>query len=379
MSFGHALYYPHINLTNKNWLKHAMLFWDRISRIVPYRLDPQDDEDIIRIKETTDFIQDYHPESWDTSDTFHRFSKIIEHLIHSDNFFYERYRNSEHRQFRRHYDDFRHRNRFYSEMVKSKGTYLHIQKIDERLKEMLFEYGLAIPGENQWEDWVKIDNEIGLLYMSYFAKSISKKKSLPIVTDVEEAYSASINYESNIWSDNKAEFEYRLGNLLIETSIPKNVNDVSVDKILKIRDKYKSERAAFFIEISRLSDSLSNVDNHEAMEDALNLYSNSIKKEVENLEKLFKSFKVETVNKFLSISIPSSVVSLIESVPTETKPLVIAGGIIFGIFSAANTIKKDKLELNKNPKSYLLNIKSETSGDNIFRRINDLISGMRKW
>ena len=56
MSFGHALYYPHINLTNKNWVKHALLFWDKISRIVPYSVETEDSEDIIRIKDETDFI-----------------------------------------------------------------------------------------------------------------------------------------------------------------------------------------------------------------------------------------------------------------------------------------------------------------------------------
>ena len=57
--------------------------------------------------------------------------------------------------------------------------------MDPRMKEFLFQIGVAIPGQNEWEDWIKVDNEIGLLYMTYFAKSISKNQSLPIVTDVE--------------------------------------------------------------------------------------------------------------------------------------------------------------------------------------------------
>ncbi len=67
MSFGHALYYPHINLTNKNWLKYAVLYWDKISRIVPSSIQPTDSEDIIRLRSELDFIKEYRPEPWDVS------------------------------------------------------------------------------------------------------------------------------------------------------------------------------------------------------------------------------------------------------------------------------------------------------------------------
>lgn len=178
MSFGHALYYPHIDLTNKNWLKHAFLFWDKISRIVPSSVRPSDSEDVIRIRYETGFIEDYSPDSWVVSDAFRSFSEFLENFIHSNRFY---------RHFRRHhYNDwemeYRHRRRFQDDpdfrrgylqaVTQSQGTYLHIQKLDRRLKEQLFEIGLAIPGESEWEDWVRIDNEIGFMYVlsrkSYF-------------------------------------------------------------------------------------------------------------------------------------------------------------------------------------------------------------------
>ncbi len=68
-----------------------------------------------------------------------------------------------------------------------------------------------------------------------------------------------------------------------------------------------------------------------------------------------------------------------EYVSDEAKPFVTAGGIIFGMVSAANSVKKDKLELKQNPKSYLLNLKSELSGGDIFNRVNDTVKGIRKW
>lgn len=268
---------------------------------------------------------------------------------------------------------------FFSELVQTNGSYIHVEKMDTRLKEYLFDIGLAIPGRNEWEDWIKIDNEIGLLYMTYFAKSISKNNSLPIVTDIDLSFSASICFESSINSDYNNQFEYKLGNLLIETIVPKNINNVSLDRILEIRRKYDGERTAFFNEISTLSDTVIGIDNANSLNDALHHHSKLILNETRNLEKLYNAHKIETINKFLTISLPTTISSFSDYIPDNGKPFVVAGGIIFGLLSAANSVRKEKLELKNNPKSYLLNLKSELSGGDIIDRINDTVRGVRKW
>ena len=291
MSFGHALYYPHINLTNKNWVKHALLFWDKISRIVPQSVEPSDSEDIIKLKHESGFIEDYHPEPWDTSHAFQEFSNILREIIESDHFFHERFFERE-RHRRNYIRDYEDRRRFFSELVHSSGTYIHVEKVDRQLKEYLFEIGIAVPGRHEYEDWIKIDNEIGALYMTYFAKSISMHNSLPIVTDVEQSFSAAMHFESKVNSDYRSQFEYRLGNLLIQTVVPKNINDVPLDKLLEIRRKYDEERTAFFNEVSALSNSISAVDNGNALTDALNHHSKLIIKETNNLEKLYNGQRI---------------------------------------------------------------------------------------
>ena len=163
MSLGHALYYPHINLSNKNWVKHALLFWDKISRIVPESVEPSDSEDIIKMKSDFDFIEDYHPKPWDTTKTFHDFSSELQTIIESDQFFNERYFAMDPRR-RNYMRDFENKRRLFSELVQTSGTYIHIEKLDHRMKEFLFQIGVAIPGRNEWENWIKIDSEIGLLY-----------------------------------------------------------------------------------------------------------------------------------------------------------------------------------------------------------------------
>jgi hypothetical protein len=377
MSFGHALYYPHINLTNKNWVKHALLFWDNISRIVPSSVEPADNDDIISIKHRTGFINDYHPDNYDTSNTFNQFSEQLRAIIESDGFFHDRFFGREGH--RRHYmRDYNERRGFYTDMLKSTGTYIHVSKLDDRMKDFLFDIGIAIPGENYYENWIKIDNEIGLLYMTYFAKTISNKKSLPIVTDVEQSFSATIQFESQINSDYKSQFEYRLGNLLIDTIVPRNINDVPLDKIIEIRENYGAERAAFFDEIASLTNTIPTIDTVDSLTDALNHHSKRIIKETKTLEKLYSANKIETTSKFLNISVPTTLASMSDLLPDVAKPIVLAGGVIYGLVSSANSVKKEKLQLQENPKSYLLNLQSELSGDDMFSKINDRVKGTRK-
>jgi hypothetical protein len=63
---------------------------------------------------------------------------------------------------------------------------------------------------------------------------------------------------------------------------------------------------------------------------------------------------------------------LTDYVPGAAKPFLEASGVIIGIISAANSVKKEKLDLQANPKSYLLNLRSELSGDDILQKIKIL-------
>jgi hypothetical protein len=386
MSFGHALYYPHINLTNKNWLKHAFLFWDKISRIVPTSVTPTDSEDVIKIRYETGFIEDYSPDSRVVSEAFREFSEFLESFMPSDNF-YLRVRKSFN------LDDkdykYRHRKSFYEDLdftrnylksiVQTQGMYIHVQKLDKRLKKRLFEIGLAIPGESEWEDWIKIDNEIGLIYMSYLAKVISKDRSLPIVTDVEQFFSVSSYFEPKIFQDYNSKFEYRLGNLLIASFLPKDINRIPFDKLIDIREKYSAERTAFFNTILELCQNIPNIDNESALKDALNHYSKILINQTEQLKLAFEANGIDTVKKFLNISVPSTLVSLSSYIPVEYKPLGIGIGLLFGLVSTLNSVKKERNTLRQKPLSYLLSINSELSGDGLLKRLNDSIRGVCRW
>ena len=116
-----------------------------------------------------------------------------------------------------------------------------------------------------------------------------------------------------------------------------------------------------------------------ALKDALNHYKKDLFEKTNNLKKAFEANKIETTAKFLGISIPTTIASMSNFVPVEYKPLGIGAGILFGLATAANTAIKERNQLREKPLSYLLGVGSELNGAGLFQKINDGISGIRKW
>lgn len=367
MSFGHALYYPTIHLTNKNWLKHAFLFWDKISRIVPQSFQPQDTEDIIKIKQETNFIQDYHPDKWVISETFSSFANYLQNSTE----FGRGYRNSN-------YSSDKERDSYWrmkKNTIVPNESYIHIEKIHSHLLEMLYDLGLAVKGENEWSGWIKIDNDLGNKYMSFLAKSISKAKSIPIVTDKTEYYITDDLFTQNRY---KHLFEEKIGCLLIDVVLPKNINDVTMDQLINIKAKYNDQRMRFLNQINDLSSHLPTIDNKSTLEDALHHHSKSLAYDTRELKKIYELNGIDTVMKPLSISLPTSIVSLSNYIPIEFNTFGVGAGLLFGVISYFNELEKTHLKTQENPMAYLLSIHSELNRQSLFHKITDRLNGMRR-
>ena len=54
-----VLYYPSIEFMNESWVKAALLFWDKVYRIVPESVIPNDSDDINTAK-SEGLVEDIH-------------------------------------------------------------------------------------------------------------------------------------------------------------------------------------------------------------------------------------------------------------------------------------------------------------------------------
>jgi len=247
------------------------------------------------------------------------------------------------------------------------------------LKEYLYFTGIAVPGESQWEDWVKIDCELGLLYMTYLAGSIGKRTARPTVTDHSACFAASSILRRDVERQNVGQLDYVLGNLLIASYAPKDMNTVTIDRLIEFRKKYDNERLAFFDSVAALCRDIPSVENENQLQDALNHHGKALKKQTEDLRKLFEHMRIEPVFRFIGISIPTACTTMIEYVPDSVDPLIIGGGVLLGFASAARSFASDRESLRDNPMSYLLSLQAELDARGFFRRIEDSIQGITRW
>lgn len=386
MSFGHAIYYPHINLTNKNWLKYALLFWDKVSRIVPKAVSPSDSEDVIKIRSEVGFIEDYHPESWDTAQAARDFFTWFSHQIEGPDFLdYYHHMHPElldmlrHSRMGRRHGRYPHPFAILNAIALEQGTYIHVEKLDPQLKEYLYLTGVAVPGENEWSDWVKIDGELGLLYMSYLAGSIGERTSRPTVTDYSTCFASPSVLRWAVKRRYQEELEHGLGNLLLASYAPKDMNSITIDQIIGFRKKYDDERIAFFDSVASLCRDIPSVENADQLQDALNHHGRILKKHTEELKKQFEDMKMEPILRFIGISVPTACTSMIEYVPDAVDPFIIGGGVLLGFASATRSYSKDRKALQDNPLSYLLTLQAELDARGFLKKLANNIQGITRW
>ena len=385
MSLGNAIYYPYIHLTNKNWLKQALLFWDKVSRIVPAGFEPHDTEDVIQLRNETGFVLDHSPEDWTIADAFHDFSTHLDTLLHSEHFL----RDVARRRFRdydymppelrdRIFHDADFRREVLLEVTRGSGSHIHIRKMSPELVAKLAALGLALPGEREWEGWIKIDSGIGYSYMTYLARSISSANGMAVVTDLSSAYCDSVAFAGGPSRSNADQFEQGFGHILIGHFTPKRINDVPLSRLLEIREKYTAERQKFFLTIHELAEKLKSVSNRAEFDAALAAYSKQVTEDAEQLGKIYRGNHIDVVTKMIAVSVPTALTSMAKGLPDQYKPLPIAAGVILGAVTAIRSIQRDRSEMKKQPLSYLLHLQAELEDANAFRRAMHRIGGLMK-
>ncbi|CAA6821724.1 MAG: Unknown protein [uncultured Sulfurovum sp.] len=248
-------------------------------------------------------------------------------------------------------------------VLKNSG-YIHINKIDPRLVKELLELGLAIEGEHEWSSWIKIDNFIGETYMTHLAKVISIVNSIPIVTDKVENITP-IEVDTFRYRE---EFKEQLGYLLIDSVVPKNINNVTIEQLINIRLKYDDQRIAFFDEVNNLSRLLPTIDNKSMLKDALHYHNKLLIKQTKELKKVFNLNGIESIVKPVALSMGVGMATDY-MIPSENKLWGASAGLLYGVVTAYTNIRKRQIETEKDSMAYLLNVQSELDKESLFKTI----------
>ena len=340
--FGRALYYPHINFQDHNWLKFAALYYDGIDRIVPSDNLVKEVELIARINDAatsqeTQFVRNINPRYYadEIAPEFLQYAKSELFVKEKRDKIFERI----------------------SHIVKPTDKYhIHIAKMGREMLEELQGHEIPIKKSTyESEEWVEFDAVTGAMYMSRLANCIATSKSIPLVSD-------DPNFQIIVKEAQKERFvtdiSETLASMVIQSVVPKNIESISTTKIIKFRNNYRDERQQFYSNINDLVKDLYQIEDEQSLKDALDFRKQHIDRATKDIEGVFRSLKIDTGLAIMALSIPSFVSGL---------GWVVAGAGLVAIAAGKLTLKGIEYQKTKrnSPYSYILTLKNKLGNEDL--------------
>lgn len=353
MGFTKALYYPTIDITNEDWLKNAVLFWDEINTIVPSSInDPYQenttrylsDEGILKampVNPDADFIEDL------TTDTLN-------------------YLNT---------------NEAFQLLTQGQGSnyVIHRDKLPREVSHLFDIHPEKLPYEIQHqlrrtmtdEGWFRVNSSFAGFYMTLLANKLCEKKSIALLTD----NSLTSNLSDLVRLDNQIAIQGRshhfhhqntenlkfLSQGLMTNLVIKGIKvskQSSLADIIHFKQNHRDELGLFRTNIAKLTKDIDKDLSFEAMKQQVeDIYNDEFLPAYNLFKKALEGSKVKWMaDNFMKISfISTTATALPMALLGLSLPQALLAGAGISIISSVISYNEDKKEkLRTNPYSYLL-------------------------
>lgn len=351
------LYYPTIDIPSNTWLRNALIYWDKISSIVPMSYDDNPKIDLnpsVQYLKELEIFRPIRPESLifqqAGTELMDRFETEFIQALELPN---KRKLNFSTADIHR------------DKITSKKDAKLHNNKVSQRLLDLLQEKNL-IDFSTIDREWIQIEQETAMLYMSILAKYLAEINSDTTVVGTDSEIYESINFTRSGKSERIPCFSSILNNVL-----PSPMENVPFEKIIDFRTQRRDELLEFRTKILAFESTIGSANSIEEIKRSMIQFSEEIELGVNNLEKSFKDAKIATCAKTLkslvSIKSPTLLstmavyagqVTQIANIPVG---LTIAGlGIMGGIelFQGYINGRNERISLERNSSfSYLFKAK----------------------
>lgn len=274
-----VLYYPTI-LIPPSWLKLAILYWDKVSSIVP---DQWEDKFLLKsswnqeAKSVMEFLEkegEFTPvrpstllnqeKEWANVDTFEReFKEIVKSQEIREN--------------------------VKKSWIKNSFWWIKRDKISKRIHGFLETRNLTEKSK-QHRLWFKVETNTALLYMALLAKYLAD-------IDFDYTFPATnhLEYEDLIYGA-KDNTKMRLSlNIKFINILPEPKEDVSLQDILEFKRNRKDELFHFRETMDDLHGKISLSNSEEEIKETIIQYREKLEREIINLRKVMKDSNIQTV------------------------------------------------------------------------------------
>lgn len=335
MSPSTTLYYPYIHPRRMGDLKAALLFWDRVRRIVPASVTHgervmDDDAECVALTES-ELLVSTRPEPYEAAAAATFFRCIEPHRGHLTIDLATA-----------------------SDMAAtSRG--IHIEKIGGPVLHEMQEQGIA----HRLGDWVHMHDQVGALYMFCLASEMGKRMSVPLLSDASEeaALGEALLFEPE-GDEAVTETLLQMG---IDFPSGAQLENVSAQDIIKFCQRRAPEKLAFREQIERLNAVARTSADPNAVADHLATQKTHIHAAVKDIRRCFDEIKVgAAVGALTKITVPAGIGAAIGSLAlpaSAVASLATMGIVVSAIACYAETRGKLRQARAASPYHYLLTLK----------------------
>lgn len=347
-----ALYYPHINFIDNDWLKAMSMFYERIYRIVPDKITPNDNPELQPLLEDG------------------LIGEMIDPMIYSKDASEE---------FLDQLGDWSAAALTSNKTERYDLSKLHRDKTDENVKRLFREIGYK-----ETDEWFNVPTDFVSNYMLYLARDIAIKNKLNLITNHWAPLTATSYFNLNGWVDeflspfgSKAEDIYdpfALFSLIVSEITPINIGDIPANEIVKFRNKRRDEISNFRESIFALLDELQNLEDPGIRIDLIKDKIRDFKTALKNYHHSADIIKAKGWFgiSFMGFAAPITLAKLLNLPVASTVILVLTGLAVGGIFNVYNTKEELKKLQQSNPISCLFELRKSFRKYTSFRGGGDM-------
>jgi len=270
------LYYPSIEFMEESWVKTALLFWDKIYRIVPESYSPIDSDEI-KAAVAEGFIENIQLSYDDLKTTADQFELFCTKLPFTPAGF-------------------------------ESSNYeinLHHEKMDKRLQAIF----ASQYGSYDKQGFYSVPPEIANGYMFFLAMIASKRRNISRLTDNSDMFAAMAYFDVEGQFDevlHDAEREEQYAQILINNLVPIDIDKLSMPQIVKLQHELSKHKQSFREGVTALCNKLSNIEDSEFIKKEIADYIGQIEEANSSKESWLRRYSRNFRNAVLAVGVPTS-------------------------------------------------------------------------
>lgn len=345
MSTGTALYYPYIHPRQTKQLKAALIYWDRIRRIVPnsvthgdHVLDDDQDAELLTDR---GLLVSTRPEPYEEEAA----KRFFEHVEPKS------------AQFRIDIDAARD--------LAKRNRGIHVEKIGNAVLQRLSDLGLA----HKFGDWVSMHDVVGAFYMFCLASEMADRMSAPLFTDsADDAAMGQALLFTSRKPSNLSETLVRLG---VTLPSPDQLDHLPMKVVADFAKRRAAERQEFRMAVEGILETTRSTTDPNAVDDYLSSQRTQIKRAVKNLRETVAELKVGAISGTAKITVPAGAAAAIVALPFSAAAAAIlaaSGLAIAAVACYAETKGKLRQARASTPYHYLVAIQDDLAVKRVTRR-----------